>query len=104
MSLIGEPVTAAVAASPKARKMIHVNGTSDSSVIKYEVPEGRKFVGRVVGSNNSSYFRLPKNTGETVLIGKQGSTTEGAYFPIELLAGQTVNLSYSHLIGVESDE
>ena len=105
MSLISTVVAdASASTAPKARSMVHVFSDNTTSIVRYEVPAGRKFVGRVVGTNNSSYFRLTKQNSDNIDIGCQGSTSVGAYLPIELLAGQTVTGYYFHIIGVESDE
>jgi len=104
MALVGTVVSEESAASvAKARKMIHVHSTSDYSIIRYTVPAGRKFVGRMIGDNTSSYFKLFLGSNENILIGNYTSNS-GKVMPLELLAGQTVGMSYSHLIGVESDE
>lgn len=98
-TVVSEESAAAVA---KARKMIHVHGTNDGTIVRYTVPSGRKFVGSIVGNNTNSYFQLAVDSNEYIYIGNYERGFMG--MTLELLAGQTVGLYYSHIIGVESDE
>ena len=59
MSLVSTvPETDAVAAVPKARRQIHAYSDSSTSIVRYTVPEGRKFVGQAVGKNTGSKLYL----------------------------------------------
>ena len=104
MALVGTVVSEeSSAAVANARKMIHVHGTNDGTIVRYTVPSGRKFVGNAIGKNTDSYFRLTQQNNEDILIGNIDKAS-GKVMPLELLAGQTVTGYYFHLIGVESDE
>mgnify|MGYP003624574645 CR=1 FL=1 len=112
MSLVSTvPETdAAVAAVPKARRQIHAYSDSSTSIVRYTVPEGRKFVGQAVGKNTGSKLYLVVEgadstaTNSEMFVGKAGESYNFGYLQLELMAGTQVKLYYTHLIGIESDE
>ena len=82
MSLVSTvPETdAAVAAVPKARRQIHAYSDSSTSIVRYTVPEGRKFVGQAVGKNTGSKLYLVVEgadstaTNSEMFVGKAGES------------------------------
>ena len=111
MSLVSTvPETDAAVAVPKARRQIHVFGDSSTTIVRYTVPEGRKFVGQAAGIQTASRIYLTVDgagssaTSEPLYAGVANESYNHENIKLELMAGTGVRLYYTHLIGIETDE